>query len=344
MTKVSGYQPTAEQIAAQQARREAQQAAKAAKKAPTGGKTVFDKKQGKYVSIDVADVKAKKLAKTQQAAEQAATAKTTGGRTLFDKKKGKYISIDADVIKASKKAKLEKKAAEEAAKKASKVGGKTIFDEATGKWVSQNADGSITGLGGKVIEEGGKGTAETVQKTGIMSKIGKYAKKFGKIALIGAAVAAVVAGGVWLYKKVTGKKDEAPAEPTKTAATQPEQKTPEQQPDNKGAVQAEDPAKPGVTPTKPEEKEDQKVEKKPEDKKDEPVKEVPKDYEVKKGDCVWNIAKQHLKDLSGDPNYKPTNAEILKHTKELMELNQLVFEPDGYHVMIRPKQHLKLAA
>ncbi len=340
MTKVSGYQPTAEQLAAQQARREAQQAAKAARKAPTGSKTVFDKKQGKYVSIDIADVQAKKAARTQAAAEQAAATKTTGGRTLFDKKKGKYISIDADVIKGGKAAKAEQKAVTEAAREAERFGGKTVFDKTTGKWVSQSAEEV------KAISEAGKGAGESVVKTaeksGIMSKIGKYTKKFGKIALIGAAVAAVVAGGVWLYNKITGKKDEAEAP---QAASTPAEK-PAEKPE---APKAEESAKPAVPPTKQDEKDDKKVEKKPEDKKaedkkDEPLKEVPKDYEVKKGDCVWNIAKQHLKDLNPDPNYKPTNAEILKHTKELMELNQLVFEADGYHVMIRPKQHLKLAA
>ena len=51
-----------------------------------------------------------------------------------------------------------------------------------------------------------------------------------------------------------------------------------------------------------------------------------------------------MKDLSNDPNYKPTDAEILKHTKELMALNKLEFEPDGYHVMIKPEDKLKLAA
>ncbi len=68
-------------------------------------------------------------------------------------------------------------------------------------------------------------------------------------------------------------------------------------------------------------------------------------YTVVKGDCVWNIAKAHLKDLNKDKaDYEPTNLEILNHTLELMEINGLKFESDGYHVMIRPEDKLKLAA
>ena len=69
------------------------------------------------------------------------------------------------------------------------------------------------------------------------------------------------------------------------------------------------------------------------------------EYIVKKGDCVWNIAKQHLKDLhKSDPNYKPTDKEILEHTKELMKLNNLKYEADGYVVIIHPEDRLKLTA
>ena len=71
----------------------------------------------------------------------------------------------------------------------------------------------------------------------------------------------------------------------------------------------------------------------------------PKYHTVVKGDNVWNIAKAHLREMNKkDPNYRPTNAEILEHTKELIAANKLHFEPDNYHVMIRPGDRLVLEA
>lgn len=68
-------------------------------------------------------------------------------------------------------------------------------------------------------------------------------------------------------------------------------------------------------------------------------------YTVVKGDNVWNIAKAHLKELHKDvEGYKPTNLEILNHTKEIMELNGLKYEADGYRVLIYPEDKLKLSA
>ena len=67
------------------------------------------------------------------------------------------------------------------------------------------------------------------------------------------------------------------------------------------------------------------------------------EYEVVKGDCVWNIAKAHLKELNKDKaDYTPSNIEILRHTKELMEINDLHYEADNYVVIIKPGQKLKL--
>ena len=67
------------------------------------------------------------------------------------------------------------------------------------------------------------------------------------------------------------------------------------------------------------------------------------EYEVVKGDCVWNIAKAHLKELNKDKaDYTPSNIEILRHTKELMEINDLHYEADNYVVIIQPGQKLKL--
>jgi len=278
MPKLIGYVPTEEQTAAREARRAAQLAVKNAKKSKTGSKTVFDKKQGKYVSIDVAKTRA---AKAERQALQLA---------------------------------------EDAAKKAKRFGGKTIPDPNNpGKYISQSAQEVKAASEGasKVVKETGK------KSGGLFSKIGKFFKKAGKVGLIAGAIAGLVAGGVYLYNKLTGKNE----------AKQPEPETPTtpQEPENP------------VTPP-PVENNDDKDKVNPNPTPEENDNTVPKDYVVKKGDCVWNIAKQHLKDMNPDPNYKPTNAEILQHTKELMELNELQFEPDGYHVMIRPNDKLKLSA
>lgn len=99
--------------------------------------------------------------------------------------------------------------------------------------------------------------------------------------------------------------------------------------------QPEDPA--NADEPKAAEKSDE-AEKEPKAAEDENV------YTVVKGDCVWNIAKDHLIKIHADePNYVPTNAEILKHTNEIMDYNpQLHWEDDHYHVMIRPGDKINL--
>ena len=77
--------------------------------------------------------------------------------------------------------------------------------------------------------------------------------------------------------------------------------------------------------------------------KREPEKVSGDEYEVVDGDCVWNIAKAHLKELNNDiENYVPSNVDILRHTKKLMEINDLHYEADNYVVIIQPGQKLKL--
>jgi len=73
-----GYVPTAEQVVAQQARRAAQAAEKAArKKLKYGGKTIADPaRPGKFISQSAKEV------------EAAATAKATKGAKIIDKAKG----------------------------------------------------------------------------------------------------------------------------------------------------------------------------------------------------------------------------------------------------------------
>lgn len=186
-------------------------------------------------------------------------------------------------------------------------------------------------------KEAGKLSNTVKKESGFFSKVGKFFKgKGGKLAIGAGIVALIGAGAAWIYNKVTGKDDETA---TKASQTPPAADKKTEQP------KEQTPVTPPVTDDK-----DKKAENKDKTEPTKPAEEnpgnkpVPKDYVVKKGDCVWNIAKQHLKDLSNDPNYKPTDAEILKHTKELMALNKLEFEPDGYHVMIKPEDKLKLAA
>ncbi len=186
-------------------------------------------------------------------------------------------------------------------------------------------------------KEAGKLSNTVKKESGFFSKVGKFFKgKGGKLAIGAGIVALIGAGAAWIYNKVTGKDDETA---TKASQTPPAADKKTEQP------KEQTPVTPPVTDDK-----DKKAENKDKTEPTKPAEEnpgnkpVPKDYVVKKGDCVWNIAKQHLKDLSNDPNYKPTDAEILKHTKELMALNKLEFEPDGYHVMIKPEDKLQLAA
>lgn len=61
------------------------------------------------------------------------------------------------------------------------------------------------------------------------------------------------------------------------------------------------------------------------------------EYCVKKGDCLYNIAKSSC-------SQGATVAEINAKMKSIMELNGLTYEKDGQHVMIRPGDRLKLAA
>ena len=221
----------------------------------------------------------------------------------------------------------------------------------------------IKGMGGK-IKNGLKAAP---------SKVGRFFKgKGGKWALVGLAAAAVTAAGVGIYKAVKGNSDNKaqetegadkankPAQPEKPQA-KPTEEPPEEDPakdedptktDNKPTDKTSSDKKAGSTTgsaaaaTTGSAEDPDKTDKtdkadKAKTKTDDETPDVPTVHTVVKGDNVWNIAKKHLQDINGK---KPTNAEILKHTKELMEINGLEFEPDGKRVMIRPNDELKLIA
>ena len=216
------------------------------------------------------------------------------------------------------------------------------------------------GESAEVFRQSGLGEVveETTTKPGFWGKIGNFFKsKGGKIALIGLAVAAVAAIGYGIFKSCSsdkstavGKTDEtnpnpAPNKPEEkdstNVATKPEEK---EDTTNVAPLPAEndDDIKPiGINPAVPD-----KPEKVDEDKNPAPnANEDPNFYTVKDGDCVWNIAKAHLKDIHKDEdNYKVTNKETAKHTKEIMKWNKLHFEADGYHVMIHTGDVLRLTA
>lgn len=68
---------------------------------------------------------------------------------------------------------------------------------------------------------------------------------------------------------------------------------------------------------------------------------LPKNYTVKKGDNVWNIAKRRLQEVNGK---KPTDKEIMEYTNELLKLNKLEYEEDGYTVIIHKGDNIEYAA
>lgn len=70
-----------------------------------------------------------------------------------------------------------------------------------------------------------------------------------------------------------------------------------------------------------------------------------KEYTVKRGDSVWNIAKSNLIEKHKDnKDYMPSDKEIIQEVKTIMKDNDLKFEPDNYHVMIKPNDKLRLIA
>lgn len=239
--------------------------------------------------------------------------------------------------------------------------------------------GAVTGGAGTATETVSNGTkvateeashiAQTAAKSG--SKFTKFLKKGGKI---GAAL--LVIGGLFYgIKKLFGGGDDdkktqantpvqeqkdtpAPADKTKKPAkgsdgetapapvgsdspTQPA-KGEEKADDKAKPADKKDPAKATPAPVSGDEKETKESDKadKP-DKAEDKNRALPKNYTVKKGDNVWNIAKRRLQEMNGK---KPTDREIMNYTNELLKLNKLEYEPDGYTVIIHKGDNIEYAA
>lgn len=240
--------------------------------------------------------------------------------------------------------------------------------------------GAVTGGAGtatganKVATEEASHVAQTAAKSG--SKFTKFLKKGGKI---GAAL--LVIGGLFYgIKKLFGGGDDdkktqantpvqeqkdtpAPADKTKKPAkgsdgetapvgsdspTQPA-KGEEKADDKAKPADKKDPAKATPAPVADDENKEDKVDKKDNaekaDKSEEAKKRndrtLPQNYTVKKGDNVWNIAKRRLQEMNGK---KPTDKEIMNYTNELLKLNKLEYEPDGYTVIIHEGDNIAYTA
>lgn len=244
--------------------------------------------------------------------------------------------------------------------------------------VAPSGAGAVTGGAGtatganKVATEEASHVAQTAVKSG--SKFTKFLKKGGKI---GAAL--LVIGGLFYgIKKLLGGGDDdkktqantpvqeqkdtpAPADKTKKPAkgsdgettpapvgsdspTQPA-KGEEKADDKAKPADKKDPAKATPAPVSDDENKEDKVDKKDNadkaDKAEDKNRALPKNYTVKKGDNVWNIAKRRLQEMNGK---KPTDREIMNYTNELLKLNKLEYEPDGYTVIIHKGDNIEYAA
>lgn len=285
-----------------------------------------------------AQIEAKKVRREAQKTEKEARKQNRfGGKTIFDKAKGEYVAKPASEVKA-----------EHLAKEAKKVKGSRFNFSGLGKYAKKGGKiGLALGLAAGVVA---------------LAKWG-YDKFFGSDSSqeTNPDVKADVPTG---DKKSPAQK---PATPTPATKTPEDKKTEDKKPEDKKAEGKQKTEKPktksnapvktpvAVPPTKTEEPEEtgnvkgsdkadesgktdktDKTDKNPETKV-----EAGEVHKVKLGDNVWNIAKKHLKEQNG---VKPTNAEILKHTKEIMELNGLEFEADEKLVIIKPGQELKLTA
>ncbi len=174
--------------------------------------------------------------------------------------------------------------------------------------------------------------AEHTKSTGFLSNVKNAMKgKKGKVALIAAGAAALIGGGIALFG---GKKDE---------------EVPQQQPGLPAPGTAE-PDKPVVTPENPTDtvpEQPTPVVTQPQPEPEPVVAQEPEydEYTVKKGDHFWGLAKQELIEAhKDDPNYKPTDKEILELAEQIMKDNKYGFDDDHWYPdpMLMPGDKLKL--
>lgn len=271
----------------------------------------------------------------------------------------------------------EKELIETIEKNKAKATAPTVAPSGTGAVTGEAGAATKTVANGtKVATEEASHVAQTAVKSG--SKFTKFLKKGGKI---GAAL--LVIGGLFYgIKKLFGGGDDdkktqantpvqeqkdtpAPADKTKKPAkgsdgettpapvgsdspTQPA-KGEEKADDKAKPADKKEPAKVVPAPVADDKNKEDKVDKKDNaekaDKSEEAKKRndrtLPQNYTVKKGDNVWNIAKRRLQEMNGK---KPTDKEIMNYTNELLKLNKLEYEPDGYTVIIHKGDNIEYAA
>lgn len=270
----------------------------------------------------------------------------------------------------------EKELIETIEKNKAKATAPTVAPSGTGAVTGEAGAATKTVANGtKVATEEASHVAQTAVKSG--SKFTKFLKKGGKI---GAAL--LVIGGLFYgIKKLFGGGDDdkktqantpvqeqkdtpAPADKTKKPAkgsdgettpapvgsdspTQPAKGG--EKADDKAPADKKEPAKVVPAPVADDENKEDKVDQKDNaekaDKSEEARKRndrtLPQNYTVKKGDNVWNIAKRRLQEMNGK---KPTDREIMNYTNELLKLNKLEYEPDGYTVIIHKGDNIEYAA
>ena len=161
-------------------------------------------------------------------------------------------------------------------------------------------------------------------KTGLWARIRNAAKGKGRTALVASTIVLTAAAVTMFVSKKSKPKEQI------VENTNPGEINKDEQPVT--SEQNETPeAKTLVQPSAP----SPQVEVKPEN----------DEYIVKKGDNIWNIAKRNLIEKNkDDKNYIPSDKEILAETKRIVDKNNLKFEDDNYHLVIKPGDRLQLAA